>query len=120
MERGSSKHGARVDDRMADEVRGEVRGNPGGRAEEWRTAEPSGEDQPVTTEALDVAESERFSRFGRYVGLSALPGDRDALRRSAEDLQAPDDILADLDRLPEGSTFQNLAEVWRALGRRTE
>ncbi|WP_433375322.1 DUF2795 domain-containing protein [Actinoplanes sp. CA-142083] len=115
MERGSSKHAARVDDRMSDEVRGEVQGIPGGRAEEWRTTEPPGEDQPGTTEVLDDAESERFSRFGRYVGLSALPGDRDALRRSAQDLQAPDDILDDLDRLPEGQTFQNLAEVWRAL-----
>jgi hypothetical protein len=120
MERGSNKHAARVDDRMSDEVRGEVQGNPGARAEEWHMAEPSGEDQPATTELLDLTEAERFSRFGRYIGLSALPGDRDALRRSAEDLQAPDDVLDDLDRLPEGRTFQNLAEVWRTLGRRAE
>ncbi|MFI5890916.1 DUF2795 domain-containing protein [Actinoplanes sp. NPDC051513] len=120
MERGSSKHGARVDDQMSEEVRGEVQGNPGGRSEEWEIAEPSGEDQPETTELLDADESERFSRFGRYIGLSALPGDRDALRRSAQDLQAPDDILDDLARLPEGRTFSNVAEVWAALGRRAE
>jgi hypothetical protein len=118
MERGSNKHGARIDDEMSDEVRGEVRGNPGGRAEEWHLAEPSGDDQPDVTELLDVDESEQFTRFGRYVGRSALPGDRDALKRSAEDLNAPDDVLDDLDRLPAGTVFNNLAEAWTALGRR--
>ena len=116
MERGSSKHGAWLDDKMSEEVRGEVRGVPGGREEEWHLAEPSGEDQPETTELLDVAESERLSRFGRYIGLSALPGDREALRRSAETLHAPDDILAELDRLPDGVVFRNVTEAWMALG----
>jgi len=118
MERGSNKHGARMDDALSDEVRGEVHGNPGGRAEEWRQAEPSGDDQPDTTELLDADESERFSRFGRFVGRSALPGDRDALKRSAQDLNAPDDVLDDLDRLPAGTVFNNLAEAWTTLGRR--
>jgi hypothetical protein len=107
-----------MDDQMSSEVRGEVLGKPGGRAEEWHLAEPSGEDQPDTTELLDGDESEDFSRFGRFVGRSALPGDRAALRRSAEDLHAPDDVLADLDRLPDGTVFNNLAEAWTALGRR--
>jgi len=116
MERGSNKHGPRMDDELSEEVRGEVHGIPGGRAEEWHLAEPSGEDQPDTTELLD--ESEQFSRFGRFVGRSALPGDRDALKRSAQDLNAPDDVLDDLDRLPAGTVFDNLAEAWTALGRR--
>ena len=117
MERGN-KHGPRIDDQMSDAVRGEVLGKPGGRAEEWHMAEPSGEDQPATTERLDVDESEEFSRFGRFIGRSALPGDRDALKRSAQDLHAPDDVLDDLDRLPAGTVFTNLAEAWTALGRR--
>ncbi len=116
MERGSSKHGPHLDDEMSREVRGEIQGVPGGRAEEWELAEPAGEDQPATTELLDVAEGEQFSRFGRYIGLSALPGDRDALRRSAEALRAPDDVLAALDRLPEGAVFHTVTEIWAALG----
>ncbi|WP_433301324.1 DUF2795 domain-containing protein [Actinoplanes sp. CA-030573] len=116
MDRGN-KHGARIDDRMSDEVRGEVQGVPGGRAEEWHMAEPAGEDQPQPTERLDVDENEEFSRLGRYIGLSALPGDRDKLRRSAQDLLAPDDILADLDRLPAGTEFRTVVEIWQALGR---
>jgi|SRR4051812_23975300 hypothetical protein len=129
MERGSDKHSARVDDQLAGEVRGTVEGVAGGRAEEWKMAEPSGEDQPDTTIAPDGgygrgepngvgnAEAERLSRFGSYIGLSALPGERDALIRSARDLAAPDDVMDALNRLPEGTTFHTVVEVWRAIDR---
>jgi len=49
--------------------------------------------------------------------LSAFPGDRDALRRSAEDLEAPDDILDDLRALPDNVVFHTVTEVWAVLGR---
>ena len=117
MERGSSKHSPRVDEQMSNEVLGTVQGIAGGRAEEWKMAEPAGEDQPDATRDLTAASANDISRFGRYIGLSAMPGDRDALRRSAETLEAPDDILADLDRLPEGVTFRTVTEIWSALGR---
>jgi hypothetical protein len=128
MERMSSKHGPRLDEEMSREVRGIVQGITGGRAEEWKHPEPAGEDQPDATavpeggyrtgapQGVSSAELERFSSFGRYIGLSALPGDRDALRRSAETLLAPEDVLAELDRLPEGVTYRTVAEVWGALG----
>lgn len=117
MERGSSKHSPRVDEQMEQEVRGTLQGIAGGRAEEWKMAEPAGEDQPDATRALDADRANDLSRFGTYIGLSALPGDRATLRRSAETLAAPDDILADLDRLPEGVTFHTVTEIWAALGR---
>jgi hypothetical protein len=122
MERGSSKHSPRVDEEMKHEVRGTVQGVAGGRAEEWKMAEPAGEDQPDATRAVEAEAANDMSRndmsrFGRYIGLSAMPGDRDALRRSAEILAAPDDILADLDALPDNVTFHTVTEVWAALGR---
>ncbi|WP_250035607.1 DUF2795 domain-containing protein [Paractinoplanes maris] len=117
MERGSNKHGARVDDEMAHEVRGIVQGVTGGRVEESREAEPSGEDQPEVSGVLEEDETRDLTRFGRYIGLSALPGDREKLRQSAETLLAPDDVLADLDSLPEGQEFGTVVEIWRALGR---
>jgi hypothetical protein len=46
-----------------------------------------------------------------------MPGTRDDLRRSAEDLEAPDDVLADLDRLPDGVVFHTVTEIWTMLGR---
>jgi hypothetical protein len=123
MDRGSSKHSPRVDEQMAAEVRGMVQGVAGARAEEWKMAEPSGEDQPSVTaapnegrgEPAGVGNPEEFSRFGTYIGRSALPGDRQALLESARGLDAPDDVIARLQRLPENTTFQNVAEAWRAV-----
>jgi hypothetical protein len=117
MQRGSSKHSPRVDEQMNQEVLGVVQGIAGGRAEEWKMSEPAGEDQPDATQSIDAEASNDISRFGRYIGLSALPGDRDRLRQSAEVLTAPDDVLADLDRLPPGVVFHTVTEIWAALGR---
>jgi Protein of unknown function (DUF2795) len=126
MDRGSNKHSPRVDDEMASEVRGIVQGVAGGRAEEWKTAEPSGEDQPQVSvvpeeeygrdapNGVGNAAAEELSRFGSYIGRSALPGDRAALEKSARDLEAPDDVMDRLAQLPEGTTYQNVFEVWKA------
>jgi hypothetical protein len=46
MQRGSDTHGPRLDDEMAHEVEGMVRGNRPSRAEEWRDPEPAAEDDP--------------------------------------------------------------------------
>lgn len=116
MDRGSSKHSPRMDEQMSQEVRGVVQGTAGARAEEWKMAEPSGEDQPQVSLVPDE-EGEAFSRFGTYIGRSAFPGDRDALEKSARDLEAPDDVLEALRTLPPATTYQNVAEVWHALAR---
>jgi hypothetical protein len=117
MERGSSKHSPRVDEQMSQEVLGAVQGITESRAEEWKMAEPSGEDQPEPTGMTNADSANDLSRFGRYIGMSAMPGDREALIRSAEVLTAPDDVLADLERLPEGVVFHTVTEIWAALGR---
>jgi hypothetical protein len=132
MERGNSKHGPRVDEEMSREVSGTVQGTAGSRAEEWRQPEPPGEDQPQPTTAptgetrsgtpvgMTADDVEQRSRLARYIALSALPGDRTALRHSAEDNEAPSDILAELDRLPADTEFRTVAEVWAALGHSNE
>ncbi|MEU4563483.1 hypothetical protein AB0F72_34325 [Actinoplanes sp. NPDC023936] len=117
MERVSNKHGTRLDEEMKQEVRGNVQGIAGGRAEEWKTPEPAGEDQPEASRVPDMDNHADLTRFGRYIGLSSMPGDRAGLRRGAEILGAPDDVLADLDRLPEGVVFHTVTEIWAALGR---
>jgi hypothetical protein len=117
MDRGSNKHSARVDDEMAYEVRGIVQGVTGGRVEESREAEPSGDDQPEVSGILEEDEQRDITRFGRYIGLSALPGDRVKLRQSAETLLAPDDVLADIDSLPADQEYATVVEIWQALGR---
>jgi Protein of unknown function (DUF2795) len=117
MERGNSKHSPRVDEQMSQEVLAAVQGSTESRAEEWKMAEPSGEDQPEPTPLTSADSANDLSRFGRYIGLSAMPGDRDALIRSAEVLTAPDDVLADLHRLPAGVIYHTVTEIWAALGR---
>jgi hypothetical protein len=129
MDRGSNKHSPRVDEEMAEEVRGIVQGVAGARAEEWKSLEPSGEDQPEVSEIPDEEEdtargepagvgnpeAEALSRFASYIGRSAMPGDREALIRSARDLDAPDDVLEALGRLPGDTTFRTVTEVWHAI-----
>jgi hypothetical protein len=118
MDRGSSKHSPRLDEEMAQEVRGIVQGGSGARAEEWRMPEPAGEDQPEVSEILDDGPGgpagEQLSRFAGYIRRSALPGDREALLGSARELNAPDDVLERLATLPPGTTYHTVTEVWRA------
>ncbi|MDM4718376.1 DUF2795 domain-containing protein [Micromonospora sp. WMMA1363] len=134
MERGSSKHGPRVDEQMNQEVSGLVQGPGAGgsRVEESRQPEPAGEDQPepktVTAGALRSGnpqgmssdDVEERSRLGRFITLSALPGDREALVANARNNDAPADIIAELERLPAETRYQTISEVWAALGHKNE
>ncbi|MFJ6197726.1 DUF2795 domain-containing protein [Micromonospora sp. NPDC092111] len=134
MERGSSKHGPRIDDQMSQEVSGLVQGPGigGSRAEEFRDPEPSGEDQPGTTTApagdlrtgtpqgMSSEDVEARSRLGRFITMTALPGDRTALVANARENEAPDDLVAALERLPDGTRYRTVSEVWAALGHRNE
>jgi hypothetical protein len=117
MERGNSKHSPRVDEQMNQEILSAVQGSTEARAEEWKMAEPAGEDQPEVNRIIGGDSANDISRFGRYIGMSAMPGDREALIRSAEVLTAPDDVLDDLSRLPDGVVFHTVTEIWSALGR---
>jgi hypothetical protein len=81
---------------------------------------PEGEYGTGAPQGMTSREVEQRSRLGRYITMSALPGDRAALRRNAEENEAPDDVLAELDRLPSGRKFRNVSEVWAALGHANE
>ncbi|MEV4478202.1 DUF2795 domain-containing protein [Micromonospora coxensis] len=134
MERGSSKHGPRLDEQMSQEVAGLVQGpgTGGSRVDEFREAEPAGEDQPGVTTApagelrtgapkgMSSEDVEARSRLGRFITMSALPGDRDALVANARDNDAPADIVAALEGLPAGTRYQTVSEVWAALGHKNE
>ncbi|BCL16817.1 MULTISPECIES: DUF2795 domain-containing protein [Micromonospora] len=134
MERGSNKHGPRLDDQMSQEVSGLVQGPGvgGSRVDEFREAEPAGEDQPGATTApagelrtgapqgMSSTDVEQRSRLGRFIGLSALPGDRETLLGSARENEAPDDVIAALERLPAGTRYRTVSEVWAALGHKNE
>ena len=128
MERGSDKHSAMLDDQMKAETAGMVAAGRSTRAQEWHDPEPSGEDEPDvdrapdatltggTPDGMTAADVERRSRLASYLDRSVFPATRSTLVEDAEGNHAPDDLLADLRRLPDGREFVNVNDVWTTLG----
>jgi hypothetical protein len=126
--RGSDKHSPRQDDALAHEVEGIVQGGRSTHAQEWKDPEPSGEDQPDvdrapngdllggTAEGMTPDDVVGRSEIATYLTRNAFPGDRDAVVEAARDAEAPDRILALLQTLPSGRTYDRVEEVWEALG----
>ncbi len=136
MERGD-KHGPRLDDALAGETEAISRAGHTGRAEESREPEPSGEGQPDvdyapdttlsggTPDGMSSSDVEGRADLARFLRPSAFPASAQELSRVARDEGATDRVLADLDRLGSGSdgdrrVFENVQDVWRALGHGVE
>jgi hypothetical protein len=128
----STKHNPRVDDELEHEIQGMVRSGRTTRAEEWRDPEPVAEGEPdidadpagtlvggtpvgMTPDAV-VARAE----LARWLTREPFPGTREELVEAARDHRAPDAVVAELERLPEGETFERIGDVARALGYPTE
>ena len=127
-ERGSDKHGSRLDDAMAGEVEGTVRSGHGTRGEQWREAEPSGEDQPDvdlapeetlsggTPEGMTRGDVEGRSRLAQYLAGAEFPATAATLRELAVANHAPDEVRVVLVRLPYDRDYANVDDVWTAAG----
>lgn len=129
----SRKHTSRLDEELERGVKGHLQGasQTGGRAEDFREPEPSIEGEPEVSgvpQGDDVSRSDvplvmtpreiaARSRFGQYLARSTFPAKREDLLRNARESKAPEDIMADLRRLPEDETFETVARAWQALGR---
>ena len=128
MERGSDKHGQRLDEQMKHEVEGMMRSGHSTHAQEWADPEPSGEDEPDVDLAPNATLSggvpegitadgvEGRSELARHLPPAAFPADAATLRTHAEEAEAPASILDQLDRAPAGQEFRNVGELWTALG----
>lgn len=127
-----TKHGPRQDEALKKDTESIERSGREARAEEWHEVEPPGEDQPEvsmipeghgpggTPPGMEAEDVEGRSELARWLQRSAFPADQELLLASAAETAAPDSIIALLDRLPAGRTFQNVQDVWRALGGGTE
>jgi hypothetical protein len=129
MER-SSKHGFRIDDAMAGETEALVRSGRESRVSEHLEMEPNGEDQPIADSRLNGSansaddpypqfspdELELRSEIARHLRASVWPANRQTLEDVATEESAPANILDQLRRLPDGVEFQNVQDVWHALG----
>ncbi len=128
MQRGSDKHSARMDDALEAEVSGLVTSGHDTHAEEWKSAEPSGEDQPEVDlsgngdlhggvpDGMTEADVEERSRLAAYLGKEVWPASGEQLVAVARARSAPDAVLERLTALPAGRVFGNLRDAWAALG----
>ena len=114
MDRGSDKHSPLVDDQLKHETEGLVRGGHSTHAEEWKDPEPSGEDQPDGLIGNDQLEDR--AELASYLGKEIYPANRDVILDLVEERQAPERVIDLVRRLPSGREFQNVGEIWAAVG----
>jgi Protein of unknown function (DUF2795) len=127
-DRANSKHGPRLDDQMALEVQGEVRGGPtGGRAQEWREPEPAAEGEPEarwvpeghhgvdTDDDRDPDYRDERAKIGKYLPRSIFPATGAQILAHASSLAAPEDVLQALRRLDQRRRYANAQQLWKSL-----
>lgn len=121
----ADKHGARLDDQLAESLEPMERGGPEtGRAEESREPEPPGTGRPPVDPAAAGEDGERLSPAGirsrselaRHLDPSTFPANRGDLLASVADRPGAEEVAAVLRRLPDDRAFENVQEVWEALG----
>ncbi|MFN2538070.1 MAG: hypothetical protein ABR549_07950 [Mycobacteriales bacterium] len=132
MQRGSDKHGPRLDEQLEKETRGMVQGARETRAEEWKSAEPSGEDQPEVDlnpdgalhggipEGLTGEDVERRAELASYLGKEIWPAEGSTVKQALTTAAAPDWLRALVTSVPDGRVYDNVAEVWYDLTGRKE
>jgi len=76
--------------------------------------------QPGTPAGTDQGDIERRAAIAEALGKEVWPADRDRLVTKAEEAGAPEDVTAQLRRLPAEEQFANVQDVARALGLGTE
>ncbi len=128
----SNKHNPRLDEEIEHEIQRMLKGNHPTRSEEFREVEPVAEGEPDIsadpqgtlvggvpvgmTEDAVVARAE----LARWLVRADFPADGPALVEAALDHRAPDAVVEELQRLPEGQTYERIGDVARALGYPTE
>jgi hypothetical protein len=131
----SDLHGRRLDDELGRENDSLTRGAPvEGRAEDDRVEQDAAEDEIDLTGALvtgddtspapqleapSLDEARARSQLARHLRPSVFPADPDALVDCAREEHAPEELVARIAALPP-DTYENVAQVWAALGGHTE
>jgi hypothetical protein len=114
-----------MDEQLEHEVEPLVRGAADeGRTEHRQTEAPGEEeggmghrpevDDPAfgpTEDALEAREE-----LARHLRPRVFPADADRLIETALEMHAPPPVLNMLERLPRGRTFENVQQVWSAVG----
>ena len=128
----STKHNPRLDEELEHEVQGMMKGERATRAQEWREVEPQAEGDPDIDRVPDGAYTggtpagtdpdavAARAELARWMTRADFPATGPELVEAARDHRAPDAVVAELERLPEGETYERIGDVVRALGYPTE
>lgn len=66
--------------------------------------------------SLDANEAEQRSEIATSLKQTIFPADKSALLEDARANYAEDRVIARLQQLPENGRFENVQQVWEALG----
>jgi hypothetical protein len=126
MERGSVRHGARIDDELAGAVEEVVRVGAGARREDLAPELPGpGEvgddlhDGPVEdfgTIGMTADQTWERSELARWLRPGLFPATVDVLVDAARADGAPGDVLALLTGIAPTTRYESVGDVWRAAG----
>lgn len=127
IERGGDMHPPRVDEQMAEEVQGLLHGaHDEGRTEARRQEDLVGEpgvdegshrqDVGPVAPGLTERDLDRRAALAASVASVSYPATTETLKETAQSDNAPDDVLALLDELPAGRTYEAFSEVWTDAG----
>ena len=128
----STKHNPRLDEELEHEIQGMLKGEHSTRSEEWREVEPVAEGEPDLTAdpsgtlvggvPVGMTEDAVVARaeLARWLDRADFPATGPELVEAARDHRAPDVVAAELEKLPEGETYERIGDVVRALGYPTE
>jgi hypothetical protein len=128
----SNKHNPRLDEELEHEVQGMMKAERATRAEEWREVEPVAEGEPDITadpagtlvggvpQGMDADAVVRRAELARWLDRADFPSNGPDLVEAALDHRAPDAVVEELQRLPDGETYERIGDVVRALGYPTE
>ncbi len=128
----STKHSARLDEELQHEVEGMVRSGRSTHAEEWADPEPVAEGDPDmdvspadtlvggTPVGMDPDAVVARAELARWLDRADYPSTGSGLVEAARDHRAPDAVVAELEKLPDGETYDRIGDVVRALGYPTE
>jgi hypothetical protein len=128
----STKHNPRLDEELEHEIQGMLKAEPATRSHEWREVEPVAEGEPeLTTDPggtlvggvpVGMTEDAVVARaeLARWLVRADFPSTGPNLVEAALDHRAPDAVIDELQRLPDGETYERIGDVVRALGYPTE
>jgi hypothetical protein len=128
----STKHNPRVDEELEHEIQGMLKAERATRAEEWREVEPVAEGDPDITAdpagtlvggtpvGMDADAVVARAELARWLDRADFPATGAGLVEAARDHRAPDAVVAELAKLPEGDSSERIGDVVRALGYPTE